>query len=149
MNTISVIPPGPFRALIAEDHDVMRRIVTAMLVEHGVRVDVVENGLEAIAWLAANECDFVLTDLRMPVVDGLGVIDWVHSCRPGLPLVLMSAAFTRETEWEALRRGAAAVLRKPFDMAQLGKVLASLLPSRWVARGRTAGLAPTSTFAAH
>jgi DNA-binding NtrC family response regulator len=71
--------------------------------------------------------DLVITDLRMPGIDGLGVLDAVKEQAPDVPVILLTAHATVATAVDALKRGAADYLRKPVDNAELRTVVARCL----------------------
>jgi DNA-binding NtrC family response regulator len=63
--------------------------------------------------------DVVITDLKMPGLSGLELVEQLHATKPKLPIILMTAFGTTETAIEATKRGAYDYLLKPFDMAEL------------------------------
>ena len=64
-------------------------------------------------------CDVVLTDLKLPGLNGLDLVAQLHQARPKLPIILMTAHGTAESAIEAIKLGAFDYLLKPFDMAEL------------------------------
>jgi CheY-like chemotaxis protein len=58
----------------------------------------VTNGAEATSWLTANHCDFVVTDLEMPVMGGLQLLEWTQTNKPLLSTILMTGALSPKTE---------------------------------------------------
>jgi DNA-binding NtrC family response regulator len=119
------------RALVVEDDQLGREFVVESLEQLEVDVHAARNGREALAALEKEDFDFVLTDLRMPELDGLGVLRAVKESSPATPVVLMTAHGTLEMAIEALRAGADDVLLKPFDPESL-----ALLTNRLKARHR-------------
>lgn len=117
----------PFmRALVVDDSEGMRRSVVALLKTLGIQATLASNGTEAIAWLATGRFDLFLTDLQMPGMNGLELLEWVRDHYPDLPAVLMTGAFTEHTARAALASGADAVLSKPFGPADFSAVLEQL-----------------------
>ncbi len=78
--------------------------------------------------------DVVVTDLRMPDIDGLEGLERLHAADPELPVVLITAFGTVETAVEAMKRGAFDFLRKPFDPAELEIVIDRAIAHRQLLR---------------
>jgi len=107
------------RLLIADDEPKLGRLVAEMLELDGHAVVRVESGRDALTRLAAEEFDVVLTDLKMPDVDGMEVLRQARSA-PHTPDVIMMTAFgTAEDAVAAMRAGAADYLTKPFAMDEV------------------------------
>ncbi len=104
----------PFnRLLIADDDDSFRGAVAAAMTARGFSVAPVPSGSAALAWLAANECDLVLLDLRMSDMSGLEVLDRVRGRYPHIEIVLLTGHGTIDTAIAAIRKGAFDFLSKP------------------------------------
>ena len=119
---------GELILFIDDDHS-MREMVPPTLAEHGYRVLSAANGAEALALFTRHETGLrlVLTDIAMPMIDGLEVRDAIQARRPGLPVILMSGSENGANE--NLPRGAIALLRKPFRLEQLLSAIADALQS--------------------
>ena len=85
----------------------------------GFEVVTAPDGRQALARLESESFDLLLTDQRMPVMDGLELLDHALRLRPGMPAVLMTAYGTVSTAVDAMKRGAADYLTKPFDRDEL------------------------------
>lgn len=117
----------PFiRALVVDDSEGMRRSVVALLKTLGIQATLATNGAEAIAGFAVGRFDLLLTDLQMPEMNGLELLEWVRENHPELPAVLMTGALTEPVARAALASGADAVLSKPFSPADFSAVLERL-----------------------
>jgi DNA-binding NtrC family response regulator len=104
------------RILLADDEESLRMTLAANLELHGHEVIEACDGREAVALLHRHEVDLVLSDIRMPHLDGLAVLAQVRGAHPGTPVVLMTA-YTAEAQVDAaIAGGVYAVLRKPFDI---------------------------------
>lgn len=103
------------RVLVVEDDLAVRRVVAGMLAMGGLEAVAVETGAGLRDALAGNAYDVVVTDMMMPEVDGLDVLEWVRANRPAVPVVLLSALSGREFE----AAGFDAVLTKPVRKAVL------------------------------
>src|SRR6185436_16196169 len=85
----------------------------------GFKVTVCIRGDEGLRRASKDECDVVLTDLRLPGLGGLELVRQLHDTQPRLPVVLMTAHGTIETTIEATKLGAYDYLQKPFEMPEL------------------------------
>jgi len=103
--------------LIAEDEVLIRFALYDGLTDRGVRVLEAGTAAEAIHVLEAEpEIDLVFTDIRMPgPLDGLDLVRWVHSHRPGTPVVLTSGGIHKE-DIAADVRADEPFIAKPYDL---------------------------------
>src|SRR5213596_1545904 len=85
----------------------------------GYEVAVAERGDNGLAQAKEQPFDVVITDLKMPGLSGLELVERLHATKPKLPIILMTAFGTAETAIEATKLGAFEYLLKPFDMAEL------------------------------
>ncbi|MCG3174693.1 MAG: Regulatory protein AtoC [Myxococcota bacterium] len=109
--------------LIADDEQNMRRVVSAMLTREGWEVDEAADGAEARSKLRESRYAALVTDLRMPGMNGLELLKWSQSEFPGMPVVVITAHGSVDTAVEALKQGAFDYITKPFEKDDL---LASL-----------------------
>lgn len=110
--------------LIAEDEDLVALALAGMLEDHGYRVTVAHNGLEALELDESDPAALLVTDMRMPVMDGNSLIRLIRQRRSGLPIVVMtgySDSIPREEP------GRLVVLTKPFMTGALLKAIENLL----------------------
>jgi nitrogen regulation protein NR(I) len=115
---------GPHRICLIDDDAPARAALERVLSGEGYEVASYPDGRKGLA--AALELDFdcVLTDLRMPEVSGMELVDRLRDELPNLPVVLMTAHGTTETAIDATRRGAFDYIVKPFEMEELLPVIA-------------------------
>src|SRR5213596_1723471 len=85
----------------------------------GYEVAVAERGDNGLAQAKEQPFDVVITDLKMPGLSGLELVEQLHATKPKLPIILVTAFGTTETAIEATKLGAYDYLLKPFDMAEL------------------------------
>jgi two-component system, OmpR family, response regulator VicR len=110
----------PRRALIADDELGMAHAIERVLLKAGFETAVAANGFEAGAMLPIFKPGIMTLDLRMPGVDGLGVLRFLRRTQLPAPLrVLVVSADTEERLREALTLGAHGILRKPFTNDEL------------------------------
>ena len=95
----------------------------------GYSVVVANRGDEGFERAQKENFDAVITDLRLPGIDGLELVRRLHEAKPRLPIVLMTAFGTPETVIEATKRGAFEYLIKPFEMEDLLEVTAKAVAS--------------------
>src|SRR5512136_45849 len=107
------------RILVADDEPRLGSLVTQMLELDGHAVVRAADGAEALTRLAAGRFDVVVTDLRMPGVDGIAVLRAARALPAPPEVVLMTAHASAESAVEAMKAGAADYLTKPFSMDEL------------------------------
>ena len=116
---------APVRLIVVDDQQLLRRGLT-MLLETLDDVTVVGqagNGHEALALIAAVSPDVVLTDARMPGMDGLGLLAACRERHPGLPVVLLTTFDDQELVRAALQGGAAGFLLKDCSVESLSEAV--------------------------
>jgi DNA-binding NtrC family response regulator len=113
--------------LIVDDEPSIRKVLGAHLRRDGYDVTAAASGVEAIEILQEEGADLVITDLRMPGMDGLELLRWVKQSYPGLPVIMLTAHGTVDSAVEALKRGAQDFLTKPFDQDELRLVILKAL----------------------
>src|SRR5881296_3265517 len=111
------------RILIVEDDEIFLRPLQRTLEVEGYDVLVVGSGEEAVELLKNDDMDLVLTDKRLPGVDGVELVRRIKSDHPDLAVVVMTAYGTIGSAVEAMRLGAEDYLVKPFEAAEMLMVL--------------------------
>jgi two-component system response regulator AtoC len=109
--------------LIVDDEESMRHLLSVILRDHGYEARAVSNGEDALKELAARDYDLVLSDVRMPRMDGLKLLREVQRIRPDLTFIVMSAYGTHDTAIEAMKAGAYDYVSKPFKPDEVVLVL--------------------------
>ena len=100
--------------LVAEDEALLRRILTGLFEEAGYRVVAASTGREALECFAETPPDLVVTDIRMPEVDGLELLERLKAIDPDVLVIIMTAFSSVESAVAALRAGAHDYIVKPF-----------------------------------
>jgi DNA-binding NtrC family response regulator len=100
------------RILVIDDEDSMRRFLSMLLVAEGHEVVAEDDGANGISRLERESIDLVITDLKMPGVDGISVLDSIHSKYPDLPVVILTAYGSESVTAEVLARGAFQLIEK-------------------------------------
>lgn len=116
--------------LVVEDKDSVRHMLADTLVTKGHAVEVARNGHSAVEKAKANRFDLVLTDLKLPEMDGLEVLSAVKENDPETPVIVMTAYGTIETAVDAMKKGAFDFLTKPFDPDHLSVLIDRALENR-------------------
>jgi len=109
--------------LVAEDDRNLRRVLRAMLAREGYEVAEAIDGAAAAEWLDGRRADALVTDIRMPKMDGLALFRHCRERHPELPVILVTAYGRIEDAVEAMRGGAFDYIAKPFDEAELLRVV--------------------------
>jgi len=106
-------------ALVVDDEPLIRRLIRRALVP--ARIDVAEarDGLQALAAVARERVDLVITDVRMPGLSGLGLLEKLRVMHASLPVILISGSDEVASPKMATELGAFDFLRKPLDVRQL------------------------------
>lgn len=111
------------RILLVDDDESLLRLMTIRLQGEGYQVSSAESGREALKILNASSFDAVLSDLRMPGLDGLSLFEEIVSLRKDIPVILMTAHGTIQDAVEATQRGVFGFLTKPIDHDNLRELL--------------------------
>lgn len=111
------------RLLVVDDEESIREVLTDFLTMEGYRVTAVANGPGAVARLERDEFDAVLTDMKMPGMDGLEVIDHVRRLAPRAFCIMMTGFGTVETAISAMKRGAYDYVLKPFKVQDVIRIV--------------------------
>jgi nitrogen regulation protein NR(I) len=116
--------------LVVDDEANLRRVLSAQLSRDGYDVHTAEDGEAALALLREHHIDLVITDLRMPKVDGMDLLRTALRDDPQRPVVLLTAHGTVDNAVEALKTGAFDYLTKPFDQNEVRVIVKKALRTR-------------------
>jgi CheY-like chemotaxis protein len=122
--------------LVVDDSTVDRHLAAKLLAKDGLNVLAAANGREALALLNQHPVDVVLTDLQMPEMDGLQLVEEIRARYPAVPVVLMTAHGSEETAVAALRKGAASYVPKRNLAQDLAETIDSVLDVSKAHRGQ-------------
>ena len=118
------------KVLIVDDKELMRDSVATTLARKGHVVATASGGEAAVRKIVQRQFDCVITDLQMPAMDGLELLEEIHRLDEQLPVIFMTAYGTVETAVAAMKKGAYDYITKPFSGDEL------LLPNLYnVAQG--------------
>jgi two-component system, NtrC family, response regulator AtoC len=134
--------PERKQVLIVDDEPNLRKILSAQLTRDGYDALTAEDGEQGLHLLREHHIDLIITDLKMPKVDGMTLLKRALEIEPELPVVLITAHGTIDTAVEALKRGAFDFVTKPFDKDEVRQIVAKALKTREL-RGADATPAPS------
>ena len=107
------------RILLVEDDEIMRETLFDSLLKNGWQVDDAKDGKEALSLVEQNYYNLVLSDIRMPGLDGTLLLDKTLRISPDTDVIMMTAYGSVENAVDCLKKGAADYILKPFDMDDL------------------------------
>ena len=122
--------PERKQVLIVDDEPNLRKILSAQLTRDGYDVLTAEDGEQGLAQLKEHHIDLVITDLKMPKVDGMALLKRALVDEPDLPIILITAHGTIDTAVEALKAGAFDFVTKPFDKDEVRQIVSKALKTR-------------------
>jgi len=121
------------RVLVADDEESARQTLGQILREDGYEVTLAADGNEALSLVARESPDILLTDLKMPRLDGHELLARVRQGFPDVAVVIMTAHGTIRSAVKALREGAEDYLTKPIDVEELEHLLEGIMKRRRLA----------------
>jgi CheY-like chemotaxis protein len=126
---LEAVPAARGRALVVDDERGIAELVAVALRQDGLEVETATSGRAALARLARDGIDLVVSDVRMPDLDGAALIAALRTIRPGLArrLILITGDVLGAETSEAVRASGLPVLEKPLDMAALRREVRRLL----------------------
>src|SRR5215472_16549195 len=107
------------RVLVIDDDASLRYTLEAVLSDAGLAVETCEGGASGVAAFEARGADVVLTDLAMPDVDGMQVLERLRALDPGVPVLMLTAHGSERVAVAAMKAGAYDYIPKPFDPDEL------------------------------
>ncbi|MEE2925188.1 MAG: sigma-54 dependent transcriptional regulator [bacterium] len=107
------------KILVVDDEELMTETIRKLLSKRGYKVEIFSNPITALNVLQREKFDIVLTDFKMPNIDGLEMIDRIRELRPEAKIILMTAYSSIPNAVEAIKRGASEYITKPFEWEEL------------------------------
>src|SRR6202030_3229664 len=105
--------------LVVDDEEAIREVASTMLESKGYHCTAVSNGRAAQDQVKRATPDLVLSDMIMPEMDGIKLLEWLRQYDPEVPVIMVTAIHDISTALEAIRRGAYDYILKPFEKDQL------------------------------
>jgi DNA-binding NtrC family response regulator len=118
------------KILIVDDELNMRLVLEALLKKEGYDVASAADGIEALKVLKHDDIEVVVTDLKMPGLDGMGLLERMARDYPSTPVIIITAHGTIATAVDALKKGAFDYITKPFDQDELKSVIHKAINTR-------------------
>ena len=115
----------PPSILVVDDELLIRDLLYDFFHGQGWEISIAENGEKALEILRSKKIDLVLTDIKMPQMDGLTLTSEMRESYPDIPVVLMTGFPSVESAVAALRNKVADYITKPFNINQLFKIVES------------------------
>ena len=119
-----------FKILVVDDEKNIREGLAASLEMDGYKTACAENGEEGWKLFVKGDIDLVITDLRMPVMEGAELMRRIHTETPGLPVIILTGHGTVENAVNAMRDGAWDFLTKPVNLDHLSMLVKRALENR-------------------
>jgi len=113
--------------LIVDDDKDILKLISMRLNAAGYATTTANNGSEAMSAIMLQRPDLVISDLRMPAMDGMALLDAIQQSHPGLPVIMLTAHGSIPDAVNATQRGVFSFLTKPFDSQALLQQVASAL----------------------
>ena len=124
--------------LLVDDDPDLLKLISLRLTSAGYRVRTADSGEDALAAIAVTRPALVITDLRMPGIDGMQLFDGIHRQHPALPVIILTAHGTIPDAVNATQRGVFGFLTKPFDSKELLQKVAAAVSLSGVESGAEA-----------
>lgn len=126
--------------LVDDDHKLLQSLRASLARSTSWPVAVAASGAEALAMLQATEARLIISDVRMPQMDGLALLREVRRLRPGAPVVMLTAYGSIELAVECLKSGAYDFLTKPVEMERLVSLIHNALGKEEAPRSGLCGI---------
>src|SRR5688500_7122416 len=116
--------------LIVDDENGYREVLKKIFEAEGYSVSTATDGRSALTYLSSKQCDLIVSDVRMPDIDGIRLLKEAREANPDIGVVLMTAFGTIDTAREALKLGADDFIQKPFNNEELKMIVERSLERR-------------------
>lgn len=113
--------------LVVDDEQGMRELLTVLLEHQGYRVITASDGEQALELIAHQSPDLVISDVRMPKMDGIGLLTGIRKTDPHLPVIMVTAYASMDSTIQAMRLGAHDYITKPFRIDEIRLVVEKAL----------------------
>jgi two-component system, NtrC family, response regulator HydG len=107
------------KILYVDDDPNMQKMVELFMRKSRHELTIAKNGRSALKFLEKNLYDVIVTDIQMPELDGLALIDEIKKRKIETPVIIVSAFGQESISQKGLKKGAAKILRKPFESKEL------------------------------
>ncbi len=111
------------KIFVVDDESQMRKAITEALTRSGYAVDSFASAVDAVSFVDADACSLVITDVKMPEMSGIDLLQKVKAVAPSIPVVVMTAFGTIQDAVKAMKLGAFDYLLKPFSLDEIEKTV--------------------------
>jgi EAL domain-containing protein (putative c-di-GMP-specific phosphodiesterase class I) len=118
------------RVLVVDDDEIMLKVCNAVLSSVGLTADLVSSPIEALERIRTRRYDAIVSDIRMPGIDGIAILRAARAQDSTVPFVLMTGAPSVETAVSAVEFGALKYLQKPFSVDDFAQVVTNAVQHR-------------------
>jgi len=119
-----------YKVLLVEDNEMELSALKNIFEDDGYQIDTVENGLFALDKVKENDYNLIITDLVMPVADGIQFLYSLNGLGKEVPVIVLTGYNNIENMLSAYQMGAIDVLYKPYDVTELLKLCRKVLENR-------------------
>jgi two-component system response regulator HydG len=127
-----------YKILIAEDEEITLKHLVHMLGKKGYYTEGARNGREAIEKIGANGFDLLITDIKMPGLDGIGLLERVRESHPETEVIIVTGFGSVDSAVDAMKRGAYDYITKPFNLDELLLKVKKITDKKRLVRENTA-----------
>lgn len=120
-------PDRPLRILVVDDEELVLDLLQSTLQRGGYEVQTASDGPSAVEWLRSAKFDLLITDVRMPRMDGLSLVREARRQSATMPIVIITGESSEATAIEAINLGVTGYLTKPFGIERVLSVTARSL----------------------
>lgn len=124
----------PIRILIVDDEEIIRDLLYDTLSQTGYKVKVAINGRDAVKQIENEPFEIVITDLRMPGISGIELLQYVLKMNPDVCVLIMTAYGTVESAVNAMKLGAYDYICKPFELEEMKIIVEKAVERQWLLR---------------
>ena len=136
------------KVLIVDDEETLTWSMAKSLAKDRDKYEVIiaNNGTEALNLLNRNKIDLVISDIRMPDINGLDLLVRIKKEHPRTKVIIMTAYGSSDVQREANRRGSIFYVEKPFEISEIRKIIIDLISRRKGFQGKVFGLQLTDVI---
>ena len=122
------------KILIVDDEASMREFLSILLEREGYTPETATNSKDALNCLSEKEYELVISDVNMPGLDGIGLLEKIKICSPDTPVMMITAFSTTEQAVEAMKHGAYNYISKPFKVDEIKLLVRNAIEKRRLIR---------------
>jgi len=122
------------KILIVDDEASMREFLSILLEREGYSPETAKNSVDALRCLSEKEYELVISDVNMPGLDGIGLLEKIKDCSPDTPVMMITAFSTTDQAVEAMKLGAYNYISKPFKVDEIKLLVRNAIEKRRLIR---------------